>query len=164
MNGYLLPSRVWFFGSWLRWGGFYPEWNLRLYRRDKGRWARQEVHERLEVEGSVGTPAGRCLYDHHSYVTRWNDYRARRTRCATPRPGPEHAGRGARRGARLAGALHAAWSLLFRYLFAWVFWTGPPDGTAARLEAAYTWKKYARLAELRAGQKGLIPPAQADLL
>lgn len=150
MAAYHLPSRVWFFGSWLRWGGFYPEWNLRLYRRGSARWARQEVHERLEVEGAVGR-LETCLYDHYSYDS-LADYRQRAVRYAEAGARAMlAAGRGE---GRAAGALHAAWNFLFRYLFRLGFLDGAAGWHAARMEAAYTWRKYARLAELRREKSG----------
>ncbi|MCF8034772.1 MAG: glycosyltransferase family 2 protein [Desulfarculaceae bacterium] len=150
VDGYQLPSRVWFFGHRLRWGGFYQEWNLRLYRRNKGRWARQEVHERLEVEGEVGR-LDTCLYDHHSYDS-VEDYRQRTVRYAEAGARAMlAAGRG---DGKLSGALHAAWNFFNRYLLHLGFLDGAAGWHAARMEAVYTWKKYSRLAGLRAERKG----------
>ncbi len=142
---FLLPSRVWFFGRWLRWGGFYPEWNLRLYRRGAARWARQEVHERLEVEGQMGR-LPTCLYDHHSYDT-VEEYRSRAVRYAEA--GARAMLAAGRKEGKLAGALHAAGNFLSRYLLRLGFLDGAAGWRAAWLEAGYTWRKYARLAELR---------------
>ena len=53
-NAYRLPRRNHFFGRWLRHGGQYPDTQLRLFRRGKARFACQDVHESLEVEGRIG--------------------------------------------------------------------------------------------------------------
>ena len=53
-NAFALPRRNHYFGRWLRHGGQYPDMQLRLFRRGKGRFACVHVHERLEVEGSTG--------------------------------------------------------------------------------------------------------------
>jgi len=46
-------------------GGQYPDWQLRLFRRGQGRFPEKHVHERLQVDGSVG----RLLHPlhHHPY-------------------------------------------------------------------------------------------------
>ncbi|HKJ00622.1 MAG TPA: glycosyltransferase family 2 protein [bacterium] len=54
-NAFRLPRRNYFFGSWLRYGGQYPDTQLRLFRRGKAWFPCKHVHEKLEVEGQVGT-------------------------------------------------------------------------------------------------------------
>ncbi|MEL6763109.1 MAG: glycosyltransferase family 2 protein [Cyanobacteria bacterium J06607_6] len=65
-SGYYLNRRVFFFGKWIRFGGKYPDWNLRLFRHANGRYENlnteeirntgdNEVHEHVIVEtGEVG--------------------------------------------------------------------------------------------------------------
>jgi len=37
INGFLLRKRTFFMGRWIRHGGHYPSYHLRLFRKDKGR-------------------------------------------------------------------------------------------------------------------------------
>jgi glycosyltransferase involved in cell wall biosynthesis len=64
-NGYYLNRRVYFLGKWIRHGGKYPDWNLRLFKHQKGRYENlsteeirntgdNEVHEHVILEGAVG--------------------------------------------------------------------------------------------------------------
>ncbi|MCZ6628182.1 MAG: glycosyltransferase family 2 protein [SAR324 cluster bacterium] len=53
-NAFRLPRRNHFFGRWLRHGGQYPDLQLRLFRRGKAHFPCVDVHESLQVEGSVG--------------------------------------------------------------------------------------------------------------
>ena len=53
-NGYRMPRRSFYQGRWINHSGFYPDRQLRLFRRNKGRWVGGRVHERVEIEGSVG--------------------------------------------------------------------------------------------------------------
>jgi glycosyltransferase involved in cell wall biosynthesis len=64
-NGYYLNRKVFFLGKWIRFGGKYPDWNLRLFRHEKGRYENlgteeirntgdNEVHEHVILEGKVG--------------------------------------------------------------------------------------------------------------
>ncbi len=48
-EGFYINRRFMFMGSWLRYCGYYPSWNLRLLRHAKGRY------ERLEVSGDTGS-------------------------------------------------------------------------------------------------------------
>ena len=64
-SGYYLNRKVFFLGKWIRYGGKYPDWNLRLFRHAKGRYENlktedipntgdNEVHEHVVLEGEVG--------------------------------------------------------------------------------------------------------------
>ena len=54
INGYWIPRSNLFLGSFLKKGGQYPDYTLRLYRRGKGRLPAKDVHEQAVVEGKVG--------------------------------------------------------------------------------------------------------------
>jgi glycosyltransferase involved in cell wall biosynthesis len=54
-QAFRVPRRNHFLGRWMRYGGFYPDYQVRLFRRDFGRWQAREVHAHLEVPGSIGT-------------------------------------------------------------------------------------------------------------
>jgi len=56
--GYELCRRALFLGRWLRHGGWYPDWVLRLVRRDCFTMSADLVHERLEVRVVVARLAG----------------------------------------------------------------------------------------------------------
>lgn len=64
-DGYSLPRRNIFWGAWVRHGGLYPDYQLRLFRRAAGRFAEDAVHESVEVRGRVETLAE--ALDHRSY-------------------------------------------------------------------------------------------------
>jgi glycosyltransferase involved in cell wall biosynthesis len=63
--GYYVNRRFFFMNGWLEHCGYYPSWNLRLFRHRQGRYERlesdpaaatgdNEVHEHVLLEGSVG--------------------------------------------------------------------------------------------------------------
>jgi len=52
--GFYVNRRVYFLGRWLRHCGWYPNWNLRLFRRKFGRYENRKVHEHLLVQGNGG--------------------------------------------------------------------------------------------------------------
>ncbi|KAB0241089.1 glycosyltransferase family 2 protein [Microcystis aeruginosa EAWAG127a] len=64
-SGYYLNRRVFFLGQWIRYGGKYPDWNLRLFKHKSGRYENlntedipntgdNEVHEHVILDGKVG--------------------------------------------------------------------------------------------------------------
>lgn len=64
-DGYRIPRKTIFLGKWIRYGGWYPDLNLRLFRKGKGRFRERAVHEAISVEGTVGTTKHAII--HHTY-------------------------------------------------------------------------------------------------
>lgn len=54
-DGFRIPRRSFYQGRWINHSGFYPDCQLRLFRRGRAKWVGRRVHERVEVEGAVGT-------------------------------------------------------------------------------------------------------------
>lgn len=77
-NGYWIPRKNFFLGRFLMKGGQYPDYTIRLYRRDKGRLPQKDVHEQAEVEGEVGYLKHALLhYPYESfsnYIFKWKRY------------------------------------------------------------------------------------------
>lgn len=53
-EGYRMPRRSFYQGRWIHHSGFYPDRQLRLFKRTCGRWTGGRVHERMEIRGEVG--------------------------------------------------------------------------------------------------------------
>jgi glycosyltransferase involved in cell wall biosynthesis len=64
-DGYELNRRTWYLGEWI-WHAWYPEWRLRLVRRDVADWAGHDPHPALSVKGVSRRLAGDLL--HYSFV------------------------------------------------------------------------------------------------
>jgi len=65
--GYQVKRKNLIFGRWLRYGGNWPDYGLRLFRRGQGRIPQRAVHETVRVEGPVGRLRGPLI--HHAYPT-----------------------------------------------------------------------------------------------
>ncbi len=50
-DGYYVNRLMLFMGSEIRHGGYYPSWNLRLFRRGKARYEQRTVHEHMLCDG-----------------------------------------------------------------------------------------------------------------
>ena len=76
--GFYLPRRNMLQGRWVRHGGFYPDWQLRLFRRGRGAFVERAVHESVRVDGPTGRLGAPLV--HESYrsigdaVVRLNRY------------------------------------------------------------------------------------------
>jgi glycosyltransferase involved in cell wall biosynthesis len=46
-TGYLLPRKSFYLGRWILHGGWYPDWQLRLFHRQHCRWTDAAIHERV---------------------------------------------------------------------------------------------------------------------
>ncbi|MCB2205950.1 glycosyltransferase family 2 protein [bacterium] len=62
MDGYTVPRKNHFRDKWLRHGGWYPDRQLRLFRRTHSRLTDRLVHEGFEVRGSRGELEGPLLH------------------------------------------------------------------------------------------------------
>jgi (heptosyl)LPS beta-1,4-glucosyltransferase len=51
--GFEIPRRNFFYGKWIRGGGIFPDYQLRLFRRLAGRYDDVLLHERLNVNGRI---------------------------------------------------------------------------------------------------------------
>lgn len=79
-DGWLVNRKSEFLGRWITHSGWYPDYILRLFRRDKARFTPNEVHEKVEVIGSVGRVEGHILHytdpNISHYLTKLDRYTA----------------------------------------------------------------------------------------
>ena len=77
-NGYEIPRKSFFLGAWMQYGGWYPGYQLRLFRKSKTRMNHRPVHEGFLTEGSIGrlqSALNHYTYESiHHYVEKMNDY------------------------------------------------------------------------------------------
>jgi glycosyltransferase involved in cell wall biosynthesis len=77
-DGYRIPRKTFFLGKWVRHGGWYPDYNLRLFKKGMGRFEERKVHEAIRVDGSVGHTRNAILHyaypDLASYLSAINKY------------------------------------------------------------------------------------------
>ncbi len=62
-DGYALPRRNLFLGRWMRFGGFYPDPKLRLFRRGAAEFEARPVHETVHFAGKPGRLKGDMVHD-----------------------------------------------------------------------------------------------------
>ena len=141
LNGYHVARAYWFQGRRMR--SMYPDWNLRLIRRGKGRYEDRIVHEHMVVDGPAGwlkhplehrddKGIERWLDRHNHYssmeaVEVWRMRRdSRRERSLAARltvSGPER-----QRALKHFAYRHLPFRPLWRFLYLYVFKGGILDG------------------------------------
>lgn len=144
-EGYYIPRQNYFLGRWIRHGGWYPDYVLRLFRRERGRFRERAVHEAVEVNGRTAYLAE--ALEHYTYDS-IAAYLARMDRYSTL----------AAEEMQRAGVRCRPWELMVRPLARsfkmYVLQQGYRDGThglaLAGLYGAYTFAKYVKLWELEA--------------
>jgi len=65
--GFYLPRKNFFLGKWIRHSGWWPDYTLRLFRKDKASLEDREVHEKVVIDG----PAAylKNPLEHYTYRT-----------------------------------------------------------------------------------------------
>jgi glycosyltransferase involved in cell wall biosynthesis len=53
-SGYYIPRKNFFLGKWIRHGGWWPDYTLRLFLKDRVQVEDRKVHEKVVVNGQVG--------------------------------------------------------------------------------------------------------------
>jgi glycosyltransferase involved in cell wall biosynthesis len=69
-DGYYIPRKTFYVNKWILHCGWYPDYKIRLFKKDKGRWegtGGTAIHESVKVNGRVGYLKGDIL--HHSFPT-----------------------------------------------------------------------------------------------
>ncbi len=61
--GWRFPRLSRYLGAWVRRGTWYPDHQLRLFDRRRGRWGGHNPHDRVELDGPLGTLKGDLLHD-----------------------------------------------------------------------------------------------------
>ena len=67
VNGYWIPRKNYIFGKWIEHSGWYPDYQLRLFRKGKGKYTNKHVHEDLGVDGETASLKNHII--HHNYNT-----------------------------------------------------------------------------------------------
>lgn len=147
-TGYSLPRLVFYLYRWWRRGGWYPDYDVRLFRRDRARWGGQEPHEKIIVDGPVrrlGHPLHHYSYrdieDHLQRINRFTSISSRELKND-------------RRRWRAGDALLRP---AFRFFRSYCLDRGFMEGFAgfyvAASSAFYVFLKYAKLWELELEEK-----------
>lgn len=148
-NGFEMPRCNRFMGRWLRHGEGYPDWSLRLFRRSRGRWSDDPVHEKVRLDGAPGRLQGDLLHESAEDLARYLDKQNRYTTLQAQAL--------RRRGKRVSVA-QMVLSPLLRFVKFYFFRLGFLDGVAGLVHIVIgCHNSFIKYAKLRAGEKNEKP-------
>lgn len=141
---YSVARRAYFLGRWIKHCGWYPSRVTRLFRREKGRFTENNVHEQLRVDGVVRELRHDLLHytdpDLKHYFAKFNRY------TSLAAEDLQVAGR----SFRLYDLLVRPWFQFFKmYIMRLGFLDGLQGFILSIVSSAYVFTKYAKLWELR---------------
>ncbi len=143
-DAYDMPRRHFFLRRWINHSGWYPDRNIRLFRKDRCRWGGYEPHDKIQVPGSLASLKG----DLHHYIYRdMNHFAETKNRYAT-RTARDHFKTG-----RKSTLIHITLRPLFTFFDRYLIRRGILDGLAGYvisvMEAYGVFLKYIKLYEMQ---------------
>ena len=142
-DGYYVPRLVYYLGRWWRWGGWYPDFRLRLFRRDKVVWGGVDPHEKVILSGRSARLRGALLHytyrdvsDHLVTINGFTDVAALQLALRGIRPACRDL------------VLRPWWRFFRFYVLRLGFTQGLAGLFVAQSAAFYVFAKYAKLWEL----------------
>lgn len=147
-TGYAIPRLVRYLGRWWWRGGWYPDYDVRLFRRERATWGGVDPHEKIIVDGKVG----RLQHPLHHFSYRSIEDHIQRINRFTSISSSELRKSGGRW--RLSDALLRPPVRFFRsYILKRGFLEGFAGFYVALTAAVYVFLKYAKLWELELKEK-----------
>ncbi len=81
ISGFYMKRRVYFMGKWMKHGGYYPTWFLRLWRNGKAKMEEREMDEHAILDGRAERLANDFVDDNKKPLKFWiakhNDFSSR---------------------------------------------------------------------------------------
>ena len=141
--GYRIPRVAFYLDRWIRGTDWYPDPQLRLFDRSRGRWHGSLIHESVRVQGTVGRL--RCDMEHRSYADVSHHMRVIDSYTTLWARQAFEEGRRARAFEPFAACL---WAFLRNLVIRRGFLLGETGLTVSTLNAYYTYAKLVKLQEL----------------
>jgi glycosyltransferase involved in cell wall biosynthesis len=146
-DGYEILHLTNYLGGWIRHSGWYPEYRLLLYRRDKGEFV-SALHERVHLDGSAGRMQGHLFH----YTIRSLAEHEAKLDAMTTLAAEDMFARGYKFW-RPAMIFAAPWTIFQRLVFQGGILDGRRGWLIAWFSAKYIYVKYRKLGQLLAGEE-----------
>lgn len=155
-NAYAMPRLSSFCGYFIRHSGWYPDYVIRLFRRDAGRFSDDKVHERVVIrQGSTGQLRNHIL--HYSYRTD-SDYLRKLDQYSSL--GAQQAYAAGKRSTLTKVFVHAISAFIRSFVFKRGFLDGKAGLMIAISSAESAYHKYLKLMLLAEAEKNGAPTPQ----
>jgi glycosyltransferase involved in cell wall biosynthesis len=141
--GYRVPRVTFHLGRWLRSTDWYPDYQLRLYDRRRGRWAGRHVHESVKADGPVQDLHGELQHYAYRDLAHHLQTMDRYTTLAARQMFEE-----GRRAGFFDLMVHPPAAFVRNYILRGGFKDGVPGLIVSAMNARYVGLKFAKLWEL----------------
>jgi len=150
-DGYELLLLTNYLGGWIRHSGWYPEYKLILFRRDKGKFV-SALHERFHLEGAEGRRNNRLNGHLFHYTIRTIAEHRAKVETMSTLAAEDLFARG-RRSWRGAMIFASSWTILQRLVFQHGVLDGRRGWLIAWFSGKYIYLKFRKLGRLLAGEQ-----------
>lgn len=155
-DGYLIPRLTMYMGKWIRHGGWYPNYRVRLFQKSKGQFEGGKVHESVHLQGKrkkLQSPvlhySYQNLFDHVSFINKYSELAAQ-----------EKFSKGNRTGLLLA-FLEAGYKSFWMYFVRLGFLDGKRGLILAIMGFYYNFLKYSKIFEMALFEKDKTDPSDS---
>ncbi len=142
-QAFRMPRRSSYCGHFMRHGGWWPDYVVRLFRRERGRFSEDLVHERLILDGPVGTLKAPLLHETYRDL---DEVLAKINRYSTA--GAQMAFAKGRRSSLAGAVAHGSWAFMRTYVLRLGLLDGAAGFMLAVSNAETVYYKYRKLALL----------------
>lgn len=151
LDGYRIPRKTFFLGERIRYGGWYPDYNLRLFKKGAARFEERAVHEAIKLAAPAGCTKNAILHyaypDLASYMSTIDRYSTLGADVLVEKG----IGRFKTSGFNLL--FRPVLTFLYRYVFRLGFLDGKNGLVLNLFHAYYVFAKYAKVWERREKKK-----------
>lgn len=139
--GYLIPRMTYYLGRWIKHGGWYPDYKIRLFNKHYGKWAGKEFDPYVIVTGPIKKLKNPCYHysfkDLTHHAMKLNSYSSLFANAIKKK--------------ERIGLCHIVFRPIFRfirnYFLKMGFLDGFPGLIAATMSSYYVFLKYAKVWE-----------------
>lgn len=147
-DGYYLPRRSQFCGKFVKHCGWYPDYVLRLFKRNAGKFSDSLVHETVLLKGRTSKMKNPLL--HYSYLTA-GDVERKVEHYADA--GAKQMYQAGKKSSIPSALLRGGWAFVRTYILRLGLLDGLTGWNIARMNARTTYLKYRKLVALQRGNK-----------
>ena len=148
VDGYFIARKNFFLGRWIKHCGWYPDFNLRLFRKSRGRFAERTVHEKVKVRGRTANLRYPLMHETYRSLS---EFFQRMDRYSTL------AAREMYQEGRKSGFYDIFFRPPFTFLQMYILRAGFLEGYSgfllSSLYSIYTFAKYTKLKELKESER-----------
>lgn len=143
ISGMYIPRLTFYLGKWIRHGGWYPNHQLRMFKKEKGKFSGIILHEKVDLEGKTHFFKNPILHysykditDHLNFINRYSSL------------GAEEKFQKGKKSGVFQAVYRAFYKFLHMYFGKLGILDGRPGFIIAVLGAYYNFLKYIKLYEL----------------